>query len=1729
MHCKDGRVLELSVTISVAPGFLSGYTKVVRFNPRYILVNRLNQPIRIWQDSSLLHSYLEDRATQDATARKEVQKWHFEKENGRIMEKVNKYEMLFGRPAAIEEILYNGVPLGTTAHKLALYIGTVGPNELVPFHLPDTRGDRQFRIDLGGNWNLSPSFDADVTGDYTLRIRKALDLRLLRHVNTRASPHYKVALPPLDGAEWDGELGVWFETSWGGSRKILVKGTKRGRYAFNNTDIRVGDELLEVDSTSVAKLTFSETMKLLKERLACVSVVKRNEVALSHRGRASLLHWKQRKLSRLESFREFGSSSDLGDEDHAQVVLTFRTLEERLRRVRVKAARTKQTQRHVGSAMMERDATFYHAERETTEIEDTRESFQPDLKVEMRAIHNSIFVVVREQNPFNPPYRIENRAINHFVVFRQRGCLSYPWNVLQPGESAVYCWEEPMKSRKLTVRVGSIDIHLHGDESQHELGAKELHRENDMGDKRTARSARWKQFLSFHNVDGEDQANFGAAITVKLEEIGFECELPCPQKNAENDSDMTLNCNVDSNGATRVLVISNSKDDAEDKSVLQHHITSLHRCIGEEESRVAALQSLRSSMQRRSRRRPLAKEKREIELENSDFSESLEGRAGTSITDARLMQIEKEATSIADFPEDSAIWRRNQIVIEVLEAAGLSTSDVTSKCNPYCEVFLKGSNRSKSLFSSSITTRKTYFVEGSCSPKWIDQTFVFDVPAAAVVYTREHTLQVRVREFRFIGQHPFLGQTNVYLQSLRNQRELVGWYPLVGRMGRRDLEDSQANWGRGSVKLRVQWIYTVPALVNYFLMLSENRLCDLQRSLDGMKGQLNNLLESEARRNRLKKHEITKDILKDPFGVASRLLTQRRAQGHPVPSPQRGKIEKKKGNVTWPLLEPMKNSRNGLLWLFHFQTQESRRARKASWRSEQNYSVPLSIEKQNTQQIEDRNVGREVHRRSGFGSASLLPLDENATPNFVGERGTDLALGQISHENDLSSNIRSQRQRSLSLEDIKRSIGVLELKNRGGPFQKCASADLDEFGQLSVRNGSIIMPSAIENDEERLFLVDNLRKRGFVYHLGRSNFHRYHLTYHFRLALIEGAVNSEMRPKSRQRLSISAGRFKTWLVASAVCNDSALTTKVASNKFEFSLNTPRRRLSFAEKLLPTGSSSHDVCRTLILNKIGHPSNAPIGMCRRLQRRAEGVYDTRISFERMCKRSLKAILNPGGWLIVRPFTVLNVPLSYPGMSVKIRYGSLTLSTNTVDARVTPTWVTERSAEDARRVTKGLKGNQDSPQAIQCDGSVQTSYPAKLDCENDLSIPIDPQKTSGSIRLVVVGERLNTKVELGILDIPIGAAIRCCVEANENDFDSKTWTQSEYVRWFPLSDPKGDTIGVEGDMGYGGRPKDTENVTHNLFSQYFSPCIKLALIWRSRETEDTIGAGDPGEDVGEGMQQVPAAPLTTTYFTADITRISAALIDSQRAEELLALSVSSIEVRYFVTKAKTRLGCVVGWIQIDHQVDGTKEPVVLAPTPVMHPSPTLQFLLYRDNLRSKGKIDSYELIAFYIEEMDLTIEESWVLELWEFFVSIVRKRVVKKRALDFQSAKFLADKSELIKSMKFMTADDNLQQSLLQQLWESDTSEAKTYIEKLYLGPIRVNLTYFKGKRTNSWDISNAGSYLLDGIDGLPDVFSAVRNGPDRAAEHSEIFAKWTEFTHDEDLWTEMGQGTYRCCQ
>ena len=74
MHVKDGRSLEMSLSISVAPGRLSQYTKIVRLSPRFIMVNKLPDAIpkapsvSLWQDSSLLHNDFSSTVTGRWTA-----------------------------------------------------------------------------------------------------------------------------------------------------------------------------------------------------------------------------------------------------------------------------------------------------------------------------------------------------------------------------------------------------------------------------------------------------------------------------------------------------------------------------------------------------------------------------------------------------------------------------------------------------------------------------------------------------------------------------------------------------------------------------------------------------------------------------------------------------------------------------------------------------------------------------------------------------------------------------------------------------------------------------------------------------------------------------------------------------------------------------------------------------------------------------------------------------------------------------------------------------------------------------------------------------------------------------------------------------------------------------------------------------------------------------------------------------------------------------------------------------------------------------------------------------------------------------------------------------------------------------------------------------------------------------------------------------------------------------
>lgn len=787
MHCKDGRALELSAVVTVAPGFLSSYTKIVRFLPRYVVVNTLPYPVRIWQDSSVFRPLSADHVASNDR----ISKWRYTKEGGRRSQsKVNQYEALWGRETRLDERGAGSMLDGTAAHGSALYINTIFPSEIMPFCLPDSHGERQLRVDLGSPWNLTASVSAVIPGDHTLRVDRAVDLRVLPHVSTRSNPRYEVKLPPSGGGTFDGELGIWFETEWGTSRSLIVKAVKKKSYAFNETDVHVGDELLMLDDIPVARMTFAEAMSMLRSRLS-----EQSRRVQSETPRRPVSIPSRRFVARTRSDAEF-SADDSPFGTHP-LTLTFRTVEERLRNVRLKAAKASGGRRRPRPEMM--------FDRSNLPAEASTNKSTMYIQAEVKALptsHLGAFLVLRDEPIV--PFEIQNQSITRTIYYRQRGCYQHAWQSLKPGQSNSYSWDEPLKSKRLTVRAAADSAFNFAEDDQGSPPSDLLHMSTDGDHRRRHRSHR--------NLKDEDV--YSPSISVRLEEIGYSEYLPLQYTGLKKESLKTskyLKLEVDVDGGTRVLEV-NDVSGEESETQMTRHLESLKRKVDEEEKRL-----------------------QEIRL----LSVFLGGSSDILVSDEEnLCAAEAAKTLMEDFSEDVSISSCHQIVVEVLEAIGLSPASFVGSCNPYCEVSLKsGSLGSKSLFRKK-DVRKTNYVRKSVNPTWNAQSFVFEVPSEAVSVTRGHSIHVRVRNFRQFMSHHTLGRAQVDLHSVRDQEPLVGWFPLAGRTGRRELDNELSHWGRGSVKLRVQWIYSIPALVQYFVILSERRQFELRESLDGMAKQL---------------------------------------------------------------------------------------------------------------------------------------------------------------------------------------------------------------------------------------------------------------------------------------------------------------------------------------------------------------------------------------------------------------------------------------------------------------------------------------------------------------------------------------------------------------------------------------------------------------------------------------------------------------------------------------------------------------------------------------------------------------------------------------------------------------------------------------------------------------------------------------------------------------------------
>lgn len=108
------------------------------------------------------------------------------------------------------------------------------------------------------------------------------------------------------------------------------------------------------------------------------------------------------------------------------------------------------------------------------------------------------------------------------------------------------------------------------------------------------------------------------------------------------------------------------------------------------------------------------------------------------------------------------------------------------------------------------------------NPLWINQKFVLNVNENVAAETRGHKVRVSVLAKALVGIDSKFAQCDIPFSCLKEEKVLEGWFPLhnaqlTAKASFKSSLNTLASVSEGSIKLRLQWIYTDSGLASYLL------------------------------------------------------------------------------------------------------------------------------------------------------------------------------------------------------------------------------------------------------------------------------------------------------------------------------------------------------------------------------------------------------------------------------------------------------------------------------------------------------------------------------------------------------------------------------------------------------------------------------------------------------------------------------------------------------------------------------------------------------------------------------------------------------------------------------------------------------------------------------------------------------------------------------------------------
>jgi hypothetical protein len=646
----------------------------------------------------------------------------------------------------------------------------------MPYYLPEVNGERQFYLSVDGDgplgpgrlWRQSPSLELDFSGKQTVAVKKRVDLSALPHVRVR---NQEVSVDIAPGEVGD-EFGVWFENS--DEHSILVRNVKKDSYAAQK-NIQVGDQLIKINGRDVERHDFDEALTLLKNAV-------RSDQPCS---------------------------------------LEFRTVEEIRRRIRDDArsssrtAAMNQRTRAAGTtapyAINRRGprgkAHVTRGAAPETEVVDVEREVVQQLRVDIEYVESAVLLSVSDvPTDERPIYRVDNDLHALVIYFRQKGITDTRWISLEPGESAPYIWDEPLKDNLLRLRVGENRI------------SPDPHRPT------AQRPKKEEVVISFNSL--------GKVHILKYE--------------GEDGVEKRLRCEVGSDGPTRVLRITADHASPHEQ---QAEASYANLFVADQILLVDnALTNLRThdgTMPNLTQTQAVVSEL--VQALASSQVKKLPSKINTRDTVAGSRGEQRDGlghklSSLASYSPAKCIFgpsvgQPNQIHLQIFEARQLAERSSGEMPDVYTVVQLQSTSNLISRLSH--TRAKSAEAAETLNPQWENQIFIINVPddaVASVLAAKKYHVRILVK-YKSKLLDSTISETSIPLTLLLERAHAAslpgknaspwvsGWLYLKSMLN--DASTAALN-DAGSMKISCRWVHNADAYAHYIIENLQRRRQELE-------------------------------------------------------------------------------------------------------------------------------------------------------------------------------------------------------------------------------------------------------------------------------------------------------------------------------------------------------------------------------------------------------------------------------------------------------------------------------------------------------------------------------------------------------------------------------------------------------------------------------------------------------------------------------------------------------------------------------------------------------------------------------------------------------------------------------------------------------------------------------------------------------------------------------------